>query len=285
MTKLWASFRRIPSDLKSKEPLLVGAALTKAFLAIIIILAILPQKTEGVWQFRIWAFLISPSNVIGDTLAGIAGVLAFLWIIITVWLQSEELKDQKKVLIGQKEEFEKTNENMLTQQFEVSFFSLVQALNSVVDSIDLVSVDNKVTRGRDCFYVYYERLHKKYQSQIKNGENIETSFENANRDFWNQYGHEFGHYFRFLYNCFRVISESPQAQPRHGKLLRSLLSDYELILLFYNSKTTKGKEFVQYIVKFNLLDNIRPELLLNEQHRKEVQELIAQSSQEKMAKQ
>ncbi|WP_299348414.1 hypothetical protein [uncultured Shimia sp.] len=43
-------------------------------------------------------FLESPPNEKGDTLAGLAGSLAFLWIIVTVLLQSNELSLQRKEL-------------------------------------------------------------------------------------------------------------------------------------------------------------------------------------------
>ncbi|MCP4824672.1 MAG: hypothetical protein GY892_11240 [Shimia sp.] len=48
----------------------------------------------------------APFNEVGDTLAGIAGVLAFIWLIATVLLQSIELGEQRKVLALQKEEME-----------------------------------------------------------------------------------------------------------------------------------------------------------------------------------
>jgi autonomous glycyl radical cofactor GrcA len=53
------------------------------------------------WE-RFWA---SKPNEIGDTLAGFAGTLAFIWIVVTVWLQSTELAEQREVLREQKEEF------------------------------------------------------------------------------------------------------------------------------------------------------------------------------------
>ena len=53
------------------------------------------------WQW----FWTSKPNEIGDTLAGFAGTLAFIWIVVTVWLQSIELGEQREVLIAQKEEF------------------------------------------------------------------------------------------------------------------------------------------------------------------------------------
>jgi hypothetical protein len=43
-------------------------------------------------------FLTASPNEIGDTLAGIAGALAFLWIIVTVMIQSSELRLQRREL-------------------------------------------------------------------------------------------------------------------------------------------------------------------------------------------
>jgi hypothetical protein len=42
-------------------------------------------------------------NEIGDALAGLAGSLALVWIVVTVWLQATELKEQRKELSEQRE--------------------------------------------------------------------------------------------------------------------------------------------------------------------------------------
>ncbi|ATF17187.1 hypothetical protein PhaeoP128_00527 [Phaeobacter gallaeciensis] len=89
----------------------VGKAITKAFLAIVIALALLPQFTsDGGWQLRGWALITSPPNEIGDTFAGVAGVLAFLWIIVTVWLQSQELAAQRQELAATRSELKLARE-------------------------------------------------------------------------------------------------------------------------------------------------------------------------------
>ncbi len=49
-------------------------------------------------------FLLSSPNEVGDTLAGFAGALAFVWIIVTVWLQSHELAAQREELRLNREE-------------------------------------------------------------------------------------------------------------------------------------------------------------------------------------
>ena len=43
-------------------------------------------------------------NEFGDTLAGLAGSLALLWIIVTAWHQSVELREQRRIIEEQKDE-------------------------------------------------------------------------------------------------------------------------------------------------------------------------------------
>lgn len=220
-------------------------------------------SSEGNCQTKFSIFLAARPNEVGDTLAGFAGALAFVWIIVTVWLQSQELSEQRRVLSEQKDEFAKTNENMLAQRFEVSFFELLAALNSIVESIDMVNQNGQVTaKGRDCIKVFYERLMRLYEKRIN-----QSSLERVNEEFWTKYGHEFGHYFRFLYNSLRAVSENPQSQERHGKLLRAMLSDHELLLLFYNCLHPKGEKMKKYVVEFALFDNLPLEKLLDPSHK------------------
>ncbi len=84
-------------------PTKVGFALTALVLAgfafmawrkncILLASDVLECRTNWAW------FLSSPPNELGDTLAGFAGALAFVWIIITVWIQGHELREQRKEL-------------------------------------------------------------------------------------------------------------------------------------------------------------------------------------------
>lgn len=44
-----------------------------------------------------WQHLVTATaNEVGDTLAGFAGSLAFVWLVVTVWLQATELREQRK---------------------------------------------------------------------------------------------------------------------------------------------------------------------------------------------
>ena len=74
------------------NPILYGLVGTILVFGIYGFLATSRSCQKGVCQSNFRHFLASSPNEIGDTLAGIAGILAFLWIIVTVFLQSKELK-------------------------------------------------------------------------------------------------------------------------------------------------------------------------------------------------
>lgn len=88
-------------------PIRVGVVLTA--LVFLGFAAMAAQETcklfdSGAFECRekIEWLLDSPPNEIGDTIAGFAGALAFVWIVITVWLQSQELSDQRKEIREQR---------------------------------------------------------------------------------------------------------------------------------------------------------------------------------------
>lgn len=259
------------------NPLMWGTLITLVFFLILIILAntnYCETLTENrICQSKFDKFLNSPPNEIGDTLAGIAGALAFLWIIITVLLQSQELKAQRLELSYQREELEKSrkesekmNETMAAQLFENTFFELVSTYNSIVNSIDVTYLENigwgiepprsATKTGRDSFEHFVEQL-KSYHDE-------EISVDDMYFTFWADFQNELGHYFRFLYRAFKLISEHPHSQDYHAKILRSQLSDLELVILYYNCASSLGEKFRKYAVEFELFDNLPSYLLLSE---------------------
>ncbi|MNH16762.1 hypothetical protein D3C76_1537490 [compost metagenome] len=75
---------------------------------------------------------------------------------------------------------------------------------------------------------------------------------------------DLGLYFRSLYAVFRYIETTAIEDRKHFALVvRSLLSDYELIFLFYNCLSDKGSKFKVYAEKYALFDNLDVGLLLS----------------------
>lgn len=93
--------------LRVNNPIFWGTVATLVVVITAMALALRPACVDGVFQasdcpskFR--AFLDSSPNEVGDTLAGFAGALAFIWLIATVWLQSQELAEQRQELREQR---------------------------------------------------------------------------------------------------------------------------------------------------------------------------------------
>ncbi len=89
------------------NPILWGIVATVMVVLAAVLLGVISTCNGTWWNAEAcqtkWAyFLTAPPNEVGDTLAGFAGTLAFVWIIVTVWLQSIELAEQRKELSEQR---------------------------------------------------------------------------------------------------------------------------------------------------------------------------------------
>lgn len=71
--------------------------------------------TETCDKNKLAMFLESDPNEIGDTLAGLFSALAFVWIIVTVFLQSHELREQRKEFQAQRKATEDMARAMAAQ--------------------------------------------------------------------------------------------------------------------------------------------------------------------------
>jgi len=142
--------------------------------------------------------------------------------------------------------------------------------NTIVNSMDIRrfkrndgSTPGDIT-GRDCFKFFSEELQRSYE--LLQGRPEEERIQMAYAAFWVDWKQDLGHYFRYLYNVVRFIDDSNVGHNRYMKLLRAQLSDYELVMLFYNCLTTKGEKFKHYVESYSLLDNLPTELLFNPSH-------------------
>lgn len=232
------------------------------------------------WLFGPW----ESGSDFGDTLGAIntlfAG-LAFGGIIYTIFLQREELVLQRKdleltrdELRGQKEEFITQNQTLNIQRFENTFFQLITLHHKIVDNIDLIetyrfnssiklirsvsinpSIENRerLVYGRDVFMMRYIDMKDelaKHSTVIRLSEVYSKHYELFQTDV--------GHYFRNLYRIIKFVDSSDIADKyTYTSIIRAQLSDYELLWLFYNCISDKGKDkFKPLIEKYTLFKNL-----------------------------
>ncbi len=209
-------------------------------------------------------------DFIGGTLNPVLTFLTFMGLLITILLQQAELRETRKELKRSADALEQQQSSIDKQNFDAAFFQMLNTHNSIVNAIDLKNLENGMeTKGRDCFRVFYTKLNKIFrENEVRSGKNynscdvVRLSYSN----FWEFHQLELGHYFRFLYNFFRFIDENSKSETYHWKLLRSQLSDQELLLLFYNCASKNGRNFNKYAEKYKLFDNLPTVRLLNEAH-------------------
>ena len=227
-------------------------------------------------------------DFVGGTLNPILTFATFIGLLYTIYLQQRELRLTRKELSLTRQEFERSSnaleaQNLTTKQqrFENTLFSMIEMLNQIVNAMD-VGVQGKTQTGRDCFDHFYDifkstyiNIHKKYIPQgllislSKVEDNIphnEQRLIEAYNDFYKEFQSDLGHYFRVLYNIFRYIDKSDFSNDIYAKILRAQLSNQELLIIFYNCATERGKAFAALAERFELYDNMDTERLLRSEH-------------------
>lgn len=223
--------------------------------------------------------------------------LAFAGLIVTLLYQKEELKLQREELAqtreelkGQREEFEEQNKTMKRQRFENTFFnmlSLQQEIthnlsyeNPIQDEAELMRYDVKqrTYKNRAVFEGLYTNAIIDYDGSRCYGGIINKLAIHGCAAYSLVRGLSFlDHYFRHLYRIFKYVdtsdSISEDERYEYACIIRSQLSDYELVMLFYNCLTANGRaKFKPLIEKYSIFNNLREELLAKREHKKEYSE-------------
>ena len=219
--------------------------------------------------------------------------LAFAGLIVTLLyqkeelkLQREELKETRNELNAQKLEFQEQNKTMKRQRFENTFFnmlSLQQEIthnlsyeNPIQDEAELVwyGAKHRIYKSRDVFEGLYTNAIIDYGGSRCCG-GIKDKLANHGYAAYSQIkGLSFlDHYFRHLYRIVKYVdtSDSIAEEERYDYacIVRSQLSDYELVMLFYSGITAGRDKFKPLIEKYSILNNLRHELLANPEHKDE----------------
>lgn len=253
-----------------KSPLLWGGLFGLAILALAWWLGSIEHCFhDGGCLTNFQIFLQSAPNEIGDALAGFAGALAFAGIIVTILLQSAELQAQRRELEFQRKATQEMAASSASQTVDGFVFELMKTYGEMVSDMDVraKSGGQVISTGRRCFQFFYKEIGKTYAEDTSSV--IEEYAENSPDRYKEALGTfhpKLGHYFRFVYNMLRSIDELSGAKRRHKRLVRSLFSDDELLVLFYNCLTPKGENMKKYAVSFELFDNLPEERLLFKHH-------------------
>ncbi len=194
---------------------------------------------------------------IGDTIGGImspfVAIAASALTFLAFWVQYKANEQQR--------------EDISLERFESNLFQLIQIQEEITNNLLFSPSDGADQlygvefHGRTVFHALYCEKTFPYWG-IKAGlrEKGINTYEN------DQDIGVLDHYFRHLYRVIKYIDDSSTISENrkyeYTSIVRSGLSQYELIMLFYNCLSKHGKDkFKPLIEKYALFNNLRTELL------------------------
>lgn len=185
--------------------------------------------------------------------------------LITTFYQREDLGLTK-------EELKLTREEIKSQHLETTFFHMLRLQQDIVAAIDLhrqTETGQQEMKGRDCFKIFSKRIKRYYEAEKKTSPSAPTRelIYTAYQGYWEKSQSDLGHYLRSLYNVFKYVSEHEFTDKKqYSNIARAQLSDFELVVLFYNCTSKKGANFIKYAKEFAIFDNLDTTLLIDKTH-------------------
>lgn len=214
--------------------------------------------------------------------------LAFAGMIITLHQQHEDLNYQRKSIEQtneemkrQTEEFDLQNQTLKRQQFDNTFFELLRMLQTITNNLVLDfdfydEQSHKVMKmgcsGKNVFHeLFIFRTHKTLIPNYDYLESLEVEIQEMNLNVvFGRYDMAFlYHYFLFIYRVVKFVDESKLLASYNDRYnyiayLRSTLSNYETVVLYYYGLTDIGsKKFKPLAERYSLFKNLDFNLLVN----------------------
>lgn len=174
-------------------------------------------------------------------------------------LHHEIVKDQRLLRIPLRREQDddsRTDENL--DQYELEDIRMLEIRGDI--------------EGRRCFRSIYTDLKEFYASTFPAQGAERLRISRAYDKLYGKHQAALGHYFRHLFRIVRFIDKSDRENKVYYiKLVRAQMSDFELLLLFYNCLTSTGRRHFKGLVeKFGFFGEFpEDQLILPEQHKAE----------------
>lgn len=231
---------------------------------------------NGVWPFE----GMSPEQrgLFGDSWGAFTSVFSALGFCGVLWTIRLQISATKKI----EQDSRKREESEKLRDFENSFFNMLSILQTIIKDMRVNGdVGKKNREGRSVFTYFYSQYKNDFVdknithdiayideskfSVVKERQKIAISFDY----FFRGRNGNFSHYYRYLYNIFRFIDESSidgMSKCKYAKILRAQISNYELMILFYNGVSKHGSNFIVYLERYHVFDNLPTDKLISDVH-------------------
>jgi hypothetical protein len=239
------------------------SVLVKVAFAIVVLLIL--------YGFFVWVSLepMEKRGQFGDMFGGANALIsgmAFAALIYATHLQRRELELQRAELKLTREEISKQAVQMTQQtstfdhqQFDSTFFQLLQLHASILAGIDLGDVGSSRRSGRAAFNQFRVDLELSLPQYRTQGMDRRIAAQEAYAEINSIGKKSLGHYFRNLYHIVKFVDSSRRTEDekkQYTSFLRAQLSEDEMIVLFFNAQLPRAKKFQPLIEKYALLEHL-----------------------------
>ena len=231
------------------------------FILLVVLVCLLPSILTGKGEPD-----FSNKGQIGDTIGGIMGpfvaIIAAWLTFIAFWVQFKANNQQRH--------------DIAVERFESNLFEMLHIQQEITTGllIEQVGSDVKPQKGRDVFQFVYETGkdmiwigNEKRRCTLKEALSMDDGVKMSVSSMKNMWFLD--HYFRHLYRIFKFIDESDDRiidktkKYEYASIVRATLSQYELVMLFYNG--FYHKKFKALAEKYALMNNLRIGLLASDE--------------------
>lgn len=211
-------------------------------------------------------------GVFGDFFGGVLnpifGFASFLALLATIFYQAKELNASTKELKNSATALAAQNRAIELQSFEQTFFSWLDTYRSLLDSVEFETMVNNIpfiSKGRRALIKFIDRQFHSLNEQIAKGNfqndaeivvHSKNSWENTYKE--NEF--QLDSLFRTLYRLFLWVDENGRLEIHqkwlYVSIIRSQLSQIEMVYLYYNCLTERGAKFKILVVPYAIFDNL-----------------------------
>lgn len=236
--------------------------------------------TVGALWFGYYRTELTDSDKIANFVGGIATPLltsiTFIAVLLGVALQRRELIATREEMIQNRGEVARSAkalsdqvEAIKSQTFERTLFDSLRFLNEIVYHMKFKSrMADHPAEGRGAFQHFFNDLASIALVNPATYDGDELGADPALQGFMESIRPLLAVYFRTIYNIYRYLHESDYADRMYySRIIRAQIDDFALPIIFYNSLTKRGLKFQNFIVQYDILDNMPDGAFLNGCHK------------------
>ncbi|MBA0884945.1 putative phage abortive infection protein [Flavobacterium undicola] len=170
--------------------------------------------------------------------------------------QTVEFQAQKEELISTRKIYEQQTKTMKNQQFDSNFYSLLNVYVSTKNNL------NESNGNHDFFNSVYDEFNQLIPDSTADNfnETNQKIIENYTNIYF-KYRGRLSSYFKTIYRLLKFIEDCDHLKEEekifYSKIVRSQISDNELLLLYYNYHSIYGNKAQQVVLKYRLLKHIQ----------------------------